>query len=104
MTGCVSPAPDGGTVAFTDAGATIAGCGSVPVDTTGTATCRVTYSSVGTHTITAAYSGDATFAASTSSSLTQQVAYAVKLLYNTAKAHKSGTTIPIQLQLLAGIP
>ncbi|MGH3185306.1 MAG: Ig-like domain-containing protein, partial [Streptosporangiaceae bacterium] len=56
-TATVSPVPDGGTVAFTDGGATITGCGAVPVDTsTGRATCQVTYTSAGTHSITAAYS------------------------------------------------
>jgi hypothetical protein len=58
-TATVSPAPDGGTVAFADGGTTIAGCGAQPVDTsTGKATCQVTYDSTGAHAITAAYSGD----------------------------------------------
>lgn len=99
-TATVSPAPDGGTVAFTDGGTTITGCGAVTVSSTGRATCQVTYTAVGTHPITAAYTGDATYAASTSAALTQQVAYAVKLLYNPAKANKSGATIPVKLQLL----
>ena len=73
-TATISPAPDGGTVAFTDGTTTIAGCGAQPVNTgTGTATCQVTYATAGTHAITAAYSGDATYAASTSAPLTQTV-------------------------------
>ncbi len=73
-TATVSPAPDGGTVAFTDGTTTITGCGAQPVDTTtGEATCQVTYTSAGSHTITAAYSGDTSFAASTSAVLTQGV-------------------------------
>ena len=100
-TATVSPVPDGGTVAFTDGGTPIAGCGAVKVSTTtGKATCQVTYPATGRHTITVAYSGDASFAASTSAALTQQVAYAVKLLYNTTKASHSGATVKITLQLL----
>jgi Bacterial Ig-like domain (group 3)/Glycine rich protein len=99
-TATVSPAPDGGTVAFTDGGSTIAGCGAVAVSSTGTATCPVTYNAVGSHTITAAYSGDATYAASTSAALTQQVAYKVQLLYSQTKASNSGSTVAVKLQLL----
>ncbi len=70
----VSPAPDGGTVAFADGGSTISGCRAQPVGTiTGTAICPVTYTSAGTHSITAAYSGDTAFAASTSAALPQTV-------------------------------
>jgi Bacterial Ig-like domain (group 3)/Glycine rich protein len=70
----ISPTPDGGTVAFEDGTATIPGCGSQPVDAaTGKASCQLTYSSTGTHTITAVYSGDAAFVTSTSPPLTQQV-------------------------------
>jgi hypothetical protein len=91
--------PGGGTVAFSDNGAAIAGCGAVTVSSTGTATCPVTYATAGTHTITAAYSGDATFAAS-SDSLTQQVAYTVQLLSSQTKASNSGSTVAVKLQLL----
>jgi hypothetical protein len=74
----------------------------VTVANTGTATCPLTYHAVGTHTITAAYSGDAAYTASTSAPLTQQVdvAYTVRLLYNQTKPNNSGATIPIKLQLL----
>jgi hypothetical protein len=105
-TAAVRPVPDGGMVAFTDRGSTIAGCGSQPVSTgtgTGTATCQVTYPAASTHTITAAYSGDASFAASASAALTQQVVYAVRLLYNPATPHRSGATVPIKLQLLNAV-
>jgi hypothetical protein len=71
-TATVSPAPDGGTVAFTvtfsDGSILTTSCGAQQVDTsTGTATCQVTYDTVGTYSITAAYSGDAAFGASTGS-------------------------------------
>ena len=73
-TATVSPVPEGGTVGFTDGGTTISGCGSVAVSTTtGQATCSVTYSVASTHTIVATYSGDATFASSTSPPLSQTV-------------------------------
>jgi hypothetical protein len=121
-TATVSPAPDGGTVAFTDFGTTITGCGAQPVNTsTGQATCQVTENALGLHPIGAAYSGDATYAASTgmqgggviSGITTQLVQYKVQLLYDTAKAHHSGATVQVDLQLVnaagtnlsaAGIP
>jgi len=60
-------------VAFSDDGTPITGCGALQVDTsTGTAACQLTYTSTGTHPITAAYSGDTAFGASTGS-LTQTV-------------------------------
>ncbi|HEX6510140.1 MAG TPA: Ig-like domain-containing protein, partial [Chloroflexota bacterium] len=76
-TATISPIPDRGTVAFEDGGSTI-GCDSQAVDTTtGRATCTVTYTSAGSHSITAAYSGDTNYVTSTSSTLTQQVGYMV---------------------------
>jgi hypothetical protein len=73
-TATVSPAPDGGTVAFTDNSITLSGCGAVVVSTsTGMATCTTSYSAVGSHAIVANYSGDASFAASSGGPLTQQV-------------------------------
>lgn len=71
-TAAISPTPDGGTVDFQDGGSDIGGCGAVPVDTSsGTATCQVTYTSTGSHTITAIYSGDSSYTTSTSDALTQ---------------------------------
>ena len=67
-TATVSPAPDGGTVSFTDASGDIRGCASQPV-TKGTATCKVTYGASGIHQIRAAYSGDAQFGGSDSASV-----------------------------------
>lgn len=64
-TATVSPDPKGGTVAFTDNGLVIPGCGTVPVNpATGIATCNVTYSSTGRHTIAAQFSGNSTTAMS----------------------------------------
>jgi hypothetical protein len=67
-TATVSPVPDGGTVAFTDGGIPMIGCGAQQVDiSTGTATCQRSYKTTGTHPITAAYSGDTVYGASTGS-------------------------------------
>jgi hypothetical protein len=99
-TATVSPVPDGGTVGFSDGTTPISGCGSVTVSSNGKATCQVTYTGVGSHAITAAYSGDATYAASTSTALTQRVAYKVQLQYSQTKASTSGSTVPVKIQLL----
>jgi hypothetical protein len=73
-TSTVSPVPDGGTVDFKDGGSDILGCAARSVNTTtGMATCTVSYSSTGQHTITATFSGHAGFLGSTSSPLTQYV-------------------------------
>ena len=61
-----------GTVAFTDNGNAIAGCGSQAVSSS-TATCVTTPATVGTHTIVGTYSGSATFGGSTSPNYTQTV-------------------------------
>ena len=71
----VGPVPDGASVAFTDNGTTISGCGSVSANTTsGTASCQSTYSSPGTHAIVATYAGDAQYWASASPALSETVA------------------------------
>ena len=58
FTANVSPAPAGGTVAFKEDGAVIAGCGARPL-TAGQATCATAALTAQVHRITAAYSGDA---------------------------------------------
>jgi Bacterial Ig-like domain (group 3)/IPT/TIG domain len=73
-TATVSPAPNGGTVTFSDGGTQIIGCVNLPVDTsTGTATCPQGYKLTGTHSITAVYSGDFEYQTSTGGPLTQVV-------------------------------
>jgi hypothetical protein len=72
-TATVSPAPDDGTVAFSDAGSSIPGCTAQPLTSHGAATCQVTYTAAGSHAIQAEYSGDPSFASGTSPRLTQQV-------------------------------
>ena len=61
-----------GTVDFQDGGVSIAGCGAQAL-VAGIATCGVTYAGVGSHSITAIYSGDPDFLPSTSATLTQTV-------------------------------
>ena len=61
-----------GTVTFMDGASPIAGCAAQPL-IAGTASCTVSYPGAGTHAITAVYSGDANFNASTSPLLTQTV-------------------------------
>ena len=52
----------GGTVDFKDGTATIAGCAGLPVNAaTNTATCTTSALTVGSHSVTAAYSGDTNF-------------------------------------------
>jgi len=73
-TATVAPIPDGGTVAFTDAGAAISGCGSAAVDTsTGKASCRTAHTTAGSHSIVATYSGDPSFSGSAAPALTETV-------------------------------
>jgi hypothetical protein len=73
-TATVSPLPGGGTMKFTSDGKAITGCTSKAVNnTTGKATCKVTYTTAGSFKIKAAYSGDGAFARSTSKALTETV-------------------------------
>jgi Bacterial Ig-like domain (group 3) len=96
----VRPATGGGTVAFTDGTAPVPGCGAQLVDNTGTATCQAAYPSTGTHAITAAYSGNAWYSASTSAALTQQVAYRVQLLDSPAPSGITGSAVLVRIVLL----
>jgi hypothetical protein len=64
-----------GSVAFKDGAGNVTGCGTQPLSG-GVATCVVTYSSTGSHQITAVYAGTADFTTSTSSSITQVVSAA----------------------------
>jgi Bacterial Ig-like domain (group 3) len=72
FTATVTPAPDGGTVAFSDTKGQITACGAQTV-TAGVATCSFTFTSAESDSITAVYSGDASYAGSTSTALTQTV-------------------------------
>ena len=100
FTATVSPVPNGGTLSFSDNASPIAGCQALPVNTTtGTATCTVTYASVGSHSIVAIYSGNFFYSGSTSATLVQQVAYAIVALYDQTKPNNSGSNVPIKVRL-----
>ncbi|HEY1445628.1 MAG TPA: Ig-like domain-containing protein, partial [Acidimicrobiales bacterium] len=70
-----NPVPDGGTVAFTADGVSIGACAAQPVDTTtGQATCTQSYTAIASISIGATYSGDANYADSVATAITQTVA------------------------------
>jgi hypothetical protein len=101
FTATVTPASGAGTptgtVTFSDSGTQL---GTATLGASGTATFTTTSPlPAGAHTITASYGGDSGFAGSTGS-LTQTVQYKVQLLYDSAKAHHSGATVQVTLQLL----
>jgi hypothetical protein len=76
LTAVVSPNDGGGTVAFKDGATTISGCAAQSLSLVGgsyQATCTTSSLSIGTHPITAVYSGDTGFVTSTSSVLNQVV-------------------------------
>ena len=65
-----------GSVAFTDGGSTISGCGAIALAGSGntkTASCSTSSLAAGTHSIVAAYSGDAANAGSASAPLAQVI-------------------------------
>jgi hypothetical protein len=70
-TATVSPTDGGGSVAFDDGGTPITNCTAQSLNSNGQATCQVTYTTTGSHSITAVHSGDAAYAGSTSAALTQ---------------------------------
>lgn len=75
-TATVSPTDGGGTVTFYDGGTPIADCTGLGLTSTAhgyRATCTVTYTATGSHTITAAYSGDTGYVSSVSAALIQRV-------------------------------
>lgn len=98
-TAAVSPVPDGGTILFQDKGTDIDGCSAVAVDTAGEASCSAIHVDPGSEAITASYSGDGDFAPSYAA-LSQEVQYAVGLLYRPREKGKSGSTIPIKIELM----
>ena len=94
-TGTVTPAPDGGTIAFTDAGTAIAGCDAVAVSGNGTATCQATYAAIGSHPVTATYSGDAGYQGSPSSALAQTVVPAATMTASASSADTADVGQPV---------
>ncbi len=64
FTGQVSPIPTGGTMTFKDNGVDITGCAAQPLDGSDQATCTTSALTLGSHTITAFYSGDTNYSPS----------------------------------------
>jgi hypothetical protein len=85
-----------GTVTFQDGSSVLAS--GVSLSTSGTAAFSTSSLAIGSHSITAAYSGDGNFNGSTGS-LTQQVAYTICVLYDQTKSVHSGAVFPIKLEL-----
>jgi hypothetical protein len=65
-TATVSPTPVGGSISFVDDGVPIPSCNAQPIDGNGEATCAVSYTALGSHVVTARYTGspDGAFAGS----------------------------------------
>ena len=100
FTAIVGPvAPGAGTptgmLTFTD-GATVIGAAALAH---GTAVFSTDALTIGTHSISAAYAGDGSFNSSQSSALAQTVTYRICVLYDSAKAKMSGSTLPVKVQL-----
>jgi hypothetical protein len=72
FTATVTPTPDAGTVAFAVGGTTLTACSAQDL-TSGTATCVYTPTASGSLSVTATYSGDASFLTSTSGALSEKV-------------------------------
>ena len=67
----------GGTVAFKDNGAAIAGCASSTVSSSGIATCVTSALTTGAHAITGVYSGSGSYSAGIAGPITQMITAAV---------------------------
>ena len=99
LTATVSPSSSSsvptGTVTFSDGANTL---GTVPLNSSGSATLTASSLAVAAHPITATYSGDSGFLAS-NGSLTENVSYGICPLYDQTRAVTSGATFPIKLYL-----
>jgi Bacterial Ig-like domain (group 3)/Fibronectin type III domain len=95
VTGTPAGTPTGN-VEFLDGGNPISGCAARTLSATSPfqATCQVSYSAAGSHSITAAYLGDSNYLGSTSSALSQTVSTALPTLSVSGPATgAAGTTI-----------
>ncbi len=73
LTATITGAAPTGTVSFKDSGASITGCGAVPLTSAGKAICSTSALVAGVHSIVAYYSGDVANATSTSAALSQVI-------------------------------
>ena len=95
-----------GTVQFRDGGTAIAGCTAVAVSG-GTAQCVTNALAVGSHTITAVYSGDANFTGSTSPNLTQTINRAnttTTINSNTPNPSNQNTAVTVTFSVAVNSP
>ena len=99
LTATISPSSGSvvptGTVAFQDGTTTL---GTTPLNSSGSATITASSFAVAAHPITATYSGDSGFFTS-SGSLTENVSYAVRPLYDQTRSVPSGAVFPIKVYL-----
>jgi hypothetical protein len=91
-----------GTVKFQANGNDIAGCSAKAVAANGTATCTTSFPTRGDRSITAIYSGDPSFATSTSSPLTQPIGTAPTTTTLDSSANPATATVPVTLTATVG--
>lgn len=84
-----------GTVTFNDGSNALA---TVPLNSSGTASLSTSSLTLKSHSITAVYSGDASFNASTGSMM-QNVQFGICAEYDQTRSVQGGATFPIQIQL-----
>jgi hypothetical protein len=72
-TATVTETDGGGSVSFSDGGSAIAGCQTAGLSASDTATCRTAAGAMGSHSITAVYTGDTAIPAATSPAFTEWV-------------------------------
>jgi hypothetical protein len=97
LTAKVSGSDGGGTVAFSDGSHPVNGCGAVALGTSGSASCLDVAPVAGAHSFQAAYSGDASSAASSSARLVITVARAPTSLKLTATPTRVAPKKPVVL-------
>jgi outer membrane protein assembly factor BamB len=100
----VSPAPNGGTVAFTDNGVAVPGCEHVTlvVASHGNASCQTTEDPGGDDRIVASYSGDPYYAPSTSPALVQVVSSRGQVVSSLAPVMSLTSAPPVARLALSG--
>lgn len=84
-----------GSVTFNDGSNTL---GTAPVSSSGTATFTTSTLAVNSHSITAVYSGDASFNGSTGS-MAQGVQYGICAQYDQTRSVQGGATFPIKIEV-----
>jgi len=96
-----------GSVTFRDAGTPITGCSALPFASVAgnvrTVTCATTALAVGSHSITAAYSGDVGNGASTSSALVQSVTAPINATTTTLASSLNPSTVGVAVTFTATV-